>query len=359
MADKNPAPRSQASQRTAPVNRWHRIKYVGEKPTPRVGQSAAQILNVAILFGGLSQRTRLNDLWMFNTSTAKWHRILPDSELPQPRSGHTSAIHGSEMLVFGGENGSGTLNDFWAFDLQSETWSPIIPSTQANPIPAPRCRHAAVSYGNKMIIYGGQDSPLPSEYYSDMHLWDTHTRTWSPILYHSQRVPCGRAGHTFTLVGSDIYLFGGFGSQRHLKDLWVFNAVTLQWREITPKVTQPTSDSNAGEGEETPKELKKDQHIQQRQQERQKQKQLKDQWPTARSAHSAFAISNSLFIFGGYAAGNSKDDVWEFDTISETWVRHAAGQNSLSSSGSGELNLQKRARSPNKKKGNSNIEYNR
>jgi N-acetylneuraminic acid mutarotase len=132
--------------------------------------------------------------------------------------------------------------------------------------PSPRCRHAAAAFGNKMIIFGGQSKVFSPIYLNDMYIFDTVTLKWTTIEYRSlpdkslsenftslsdpitspskkiqkeekNVIPCGRAGHTLTLINSHLYLFGGFGEDgHHHSDLWVFSPITLSWQQI---VTPP------------------------------------------------------------------------------------------------------------------------
>jgi dynein heavy chain len=75
--------------------------------------------------------------------------------------------------------------------------------------------------------------------------------------------PSPRGAHSATLIGKNVYVFGGYGGmgygRRDLNDLHMLDIETWKWSKITPK----------GKG------------------------------PDKRSGHQATACDNSLYVFGG------------------------------------------------------------
>ncbi|KAK2960331.1 putative Tip elongation aberrant protein 1 [Blattamonas nauphoetae] len=290
---------------------WTRVKVRGERPIARIAQSALMYKNILVLFGGINQKARLNDLWYFNPATTIWYRVLPHSTLPIQRSNHSACIQDGDMIVFGGDTGDQCINDLWAFDFEHEEWHPVPIAQGSEPPPSPRCRHSCCTFGNKIVIFGGCDfygnssSKSSTSYYDDMYLFDMHTMKWMKIEYRSKEKPCPRAGATLSLIGSKMYLFGGFGEEKHHSDIWEFNPITLCWSAVEPQ--------QAKEENQTPEHhrmFKRNTHNQSNTQ------------PCGRTGHSAFVVENSLFIFGGYLAGSVRDDLWEFDVTTAVWKRH-------------------------------------
>ncbi|KAH7816234.1 putative kelch repeat protein [Monocercomonoides exilis] len=331
---------------------WIRVKYVGEKPTPRIGQSFTLCGPVMIMFGGINQKTRMNDIWLFHTATTKWHRVVPDSISPLQRCGHSAVIQGADMLIFGGDNGETCMNDLHAFDLEHEKWTIVPISSSPAMLPAPRTRHAAISFGNKMLIFGGEDmysgaedgedgdvfnqnsadtrqsttakkgGEAKSHYFNDLYMFDTVSLKWLALPSRSEEVPCPRAGHSMTLVGSSIYVFGGFGEDQHLNDLWELNPLTLCWTKIEPAKKEKTAEedqsdpSSGGFQYLSPRSPHSSAAAS-----RTRRSGSDATCPSPRSGHSAFAVGDKLLIFGGYTAGAAKDDLWEFNTTTRTWTR--------------------------------------
>ncbi|KAH7820869.1 putative Galactose oxidase, central domain [Monocercomonoides exilis] len=331
---------------------WIRVKYVGEKPTPRIGQSFTLCGPVMIMFGGINQKTRMNDIWLFHTATTKWHRVVPDSISPLQRCGHSAVIQGADMLIFGGDNGETCMNDLHAFDLEHEKWT-IVPITSSPAmLPAPRTRHAAISFGNKMLIFGGEDLYSGADdaedrttfsqnqtdmhkstatkkgdegkphFFNDLYMFDTVSLKWLALPSRSEEVPCPRAGHSMTLVGSSIYVFGGFGDDQHLNDLWELNPLTLCWTKIEPAKKEKAAEedqsdpSSGGFQYLSPRSLHSVAAAS-----RTRRSGSDATCPSPRSGHSAFAVGDRLLIFGGYTVGAAKDDLWEFNTTTRIWTR--------------------------------------
>jgi hypothetical protein len=150
---------------------------------------------------------------------------------------------------------------------------------------------------------------------NDMYIFDTSTVKWSHIEYRSKPdrrrnaeavvpIPPPRCGHTFTLVNSYFYVFGGYGGGVHHDDLWMFSPVTLTWIQVIPKESLEDGDSSSSSS--SPSNLstpsKKPLSV-----------------PSGRTGHSAIGVGNYLVIYGGYGAGIVYKDVWIFDTVNLTW----------------------------------------
>ena len=66
---------------------------------------------------------------------------------------------------------------------------------------------------------------------------------WSRVLPQSY-TPCGRYGHTLTLNGSKLYVFGGQIDEHYFNDMVAFDLNTLQstpkWELLVPSKDGPT-----------------------------------------------------------------------------------------------------------------------
>ena len=74
---------------------------------------------------------------------------------PIPRASQCSAVYGDKFYVFGGQDDDNNkLDDMWEYDLASSSWRQIqIP--EGGLCPLARSGHSAVTYGNRMYIFGG------------------------------------------------------------------------------------------------------------------------------------------------------------------------------------------------------------
>lgn len=69
----------------------------------------------AVVFGGQTTLSLVNQVWMFDLWTNKWTQVTPAGTPPTPRSGSAAIYDGANdrMIVFGGTDGS-ARNDVWA-----------------------------------------------------------------------------------------------------------------------------------------------------------------------------------------------------------------------------------------------------
>eukprot|EP00742_Colponemidia_sp_Colp-10_P007607 GILJ01008199.1.p1 GENE.GILJ01008199.1~~GILJ01008199.1.p1 ORF type:complete len:1333 (-),score=224.94 GILJ01008199.1:1192-5190(-) len=183
-----------------------------------------------------------------------WYVHQAAENRPSKRWGHSAVVIENVMWVFGG-SGSKHFNDVRALDLGTLSWSKV----QTNgPSPSPRDSHSAVVYNTSMVIFGGSNS---ESRYNDTHFFDTFTRRWSRPHMRG-RPPPEREGHTATVLRKKwMIIFGGCDQDTQFGDIWMCNLDTLLWNEL--------------------------------------------QWegipPSPRDSHSAVAITNRIFIFGGQA----------------------------------------------------------
>ncbi|MCK5688215.1 hypothetical protein KAI87_03040 [Myxococcota bacterium] len=155
------------------------------------------------LFGGLGNAGRLADGAVYNQATGSW-RHFDAGAYPVSawgREGHITKAVGDKVLVFGGTNGFISLGDGLVIDLStSEAQISRMSMTDA---PSARTGHAAVVVNGKLIILGGQDAdgqPL-----ADGAVYREGSDSWSPPL----ALPIPLSYLSATVVGEDVYLFGG------------------------------------------------------------------------------------------------------------------------------------------------------
>lgn len=165
-------------------------------------------------------------------------------ERPGPRSNFSlSVLPGSgEVLLFGGELNDGANNHCYNELYRgtglgaADKWTLVSsPNT-----PPPRCSHQAVllnaAGGWQLYVYGGEFATnLQFYHYNDTWRLDVASNRWARI--ESKRCPSPRSGHRMLAWRNFIVLFGGFHqsytSDTWHRDVWVMDARTNEWREIT------------------------------------------------------------------------------------------------------------------------------
>lgn len=146
--------------------------------------------------------------------------------------------------------------------------------------PSPRNGHTMTLIGVNLFVFGGTDESIS---YNDVHTLHVETLTWDkPLVYGT--LPSPRARHTATAVGTNLVVFGGVGGGNELHILETDNAT---W--YIPKVG----------GEPPPPRF----------------------GHTATLVDSALDQSRKLYIFGGHDGRKSLSDLYLFDTDSMSWSR--------------------------------------
>lgn len=225
-----------------------------------------------------------------------------ETNRPSPRSGHTMTVIGTNAYLYGGladagldedENSLGAHASSEIFKLQLSAGSAMEWSKMnVNSVSPPsRWKHTATLYENtQILIFGGfhtEDQRL-----NDVWVFDGVGYVWrQPHSDHNkeasvpfqlvnttwQNVPTPRAGHSATLIGENIYIFGGYGglgySRRDLDDLYTLNINSWQWSKVQAKGSPPEK----------------------------------------RSGHQGCAIEKKILIFGGSSSSTQFQDLHILD----------------------------------------------
>ena len=128
-----------------------------------------------------------------------WEQLTPSGG-PPARYGHTAVSAGDKMLVFGGDDG-GYKNDLWEYSMKNNTWEQL---KHTGALPPARSDHTAVSAGDKMLVFGGWDG----KEHNDLWEYDIKINTWKQ-LNSTIGGPPARSGHTAVSAGDKMLVFGG------------------------------------------------------------------------------------------------------------------------------------------------------
>ncbi|XP_011345242.1 host cell factor isoform X2 [Ooceraea biroi] len=157
----------------------------------------------------------------------KWKRIAnPTGPQPRPRHGHRAVSIKDLMVVFGGGN-EGIVDELHVYNTATNQW--FVPSTKGD-IPPGCAAYGFVVDGTRILVFGGM-----VEYgkYSN-ELYELQASRWEwkrlkPKPPKHEPPPCPRLGHSFTLIGNKVFLFGGLANDsddpknnipRYLNDLY-------------------------------------------------------------------------------------------------------------------------------------------
>ncbi|KAI0756785.1 hypothetical protein C8Q80DRAFT_1130480 [Daedaleopsis nitida] len=213
------------------------LQTTGEVPSPRVGHASALVGSVLIVWGGdtkTNSKSKPGDkqddgLYLLNLVSREWTRVAVYGPSPVGRYGHAVTMVGSRFFVFGGQVDGEFLNDLWSFDLNSlrtkAAWELVEPA-EGSPRPPKRTSHVCVTFGEKIILFGGTDCQY---HYNDTWVFDTNTKTWSELTCIGF-IPSPREGHSAAMVDDVVYVFGGRGVDgKDLGDLGAFKVTNQRW----------------------------------------------------------------------------------------------------------------------------------
>lgn len=152
-----------------------------------------------------------------------------------------------------------------------------------------RVNHAAVAVGDKIYSFGGYctGDDYKRKRPMDVHVLQTVNYRWSvlktpdPSSVQYYEIPYQRYGHTAVVLNDLVYVWGGRNDDTACNVLFCFDTNSLLWTK--PKVFGKI--------------------------------------PAARDGHSACVINNSMYIFGGYEEHTDQfsQDVHKLDLKSMEW----------------------------------------
>ena len=218
---------------------------------------------------------------------------------PEPRSGHTFTVIGTKAYLFGGvgrkDGTAAALGDLHALDLNNAellNWTGEIKTPGAGP--SARSRHTCTAVKHFLVVVGGLNHRTR---YNDVWVFDTKAKVWTELLCEAKDVedgvPSPRAHHTATLVGDQLFVFGGYGGHgKSCDDLFVLDFGTALDDKppdvkIAPSWSKPV---------------------------------LKGKGPTPRFDHSMTWFPNKLAILGGRDNMTMHGDVHHLDLTTSTWL---------------------------------------
>ncbi|CAO2836704.1 unnamed protein product [Amaranthus hypochondriacus] len=281
----------------------------------------------------------------------QWVAPPVSGQRPKPRYEHGAAVIGEKMYVYGGNHNGRYLNDLQVLDLRSWTWSRVevkagaeTSEGEATISSIPCAGHTLVPWGNKLLSVAGHTKD-PSETIQ-VRTFDTQTSTWS-ILKTYGKPPVSRGGHSVTLVGSTLVIFGGQNANRTLlNDLHLLDLETMTWDEFDAVGVPPSPRSDHAAAVHAERYLLifgggshaacfNDLHVLDLQAMEWSRPTQQGDIPTPRAGHAGVTIGENWFIIGGgdNKSGASETVVLNMSTLAWSVVTSVQGRSSLASEG--------------------------
>lgn len=181
--------------------------------------------------------------WHSNLAFDEWTPLtVAAGSRASARYKHAAVVVDEKLYIVGGSRNGRYLSDLQVFDLRSLTWSSFKLKTEdgdgslGEAFPA-ISDHRMIKWGNKLLLIGGyskNSSDNMSVRFIDL---ETHL---CGVVDASGNVPVSRGGHSSTLVGSRVFVFGGEDKKRRLlNDLHVLDLETMTWDVVETSQTRP------------------------------------------------------------------------------------------------------------------------
>lgn len=197
-----------------------------------------------------------NDKWQ---QKFRWRRVFNTTgPQPRPRHGHRAINIKELMVVFGGGN-EGIVDELHVYNTITNQW--FVPAMKGD-VPPGCAAYGFVCEGTRMFIFGGmiEYGKYSNELY-ELQATKWEWRKMQPEAPDNDAPPCPRLGHSFTLVGERILLFGGLANEsddpknnipKYLNDLYILEtrgAHSHNGKWIVPKTygeSPPPRESHTG-----------------------------------------------------------------------------------------------------------------
>ncbi|CAM6124138.1 unnamed protein product [Calypogeia fissa] len=140
---------------------------------------------------------------------------------------HTSGSKYPKVYSIGGHGTSSDYMEVWVLDPALRGWKEVLPAVNADTkqaVFANRRCHAAAGVGSDIYVIGG----ITNTTVGDVLKFDTEKERWSTPCF-SGDLPQARSGHSATVVGKKVYVFGGQGEDSALNDVHVLDTENGSW----------------------------------------------------------------------------------------------------------------------------------
>jgi len=197
---------------------------LGKGPTPRAYHTTTRVGSELFIFGGSCQKGGecpsgvLGDMPVFDLVRMAWDTKDVRGKKPRSRFMHSAALVTGKLFLYGGSDGKKTLDDVSVLDVATMLWS--MPKCLGTP-PMGLQTHTCTLVGSKLFFVGGmnvsQDEAGHSfiKYSSDVYTLETAAGVdmkWERLRRRGEQ-PTERGYHASAVVGNFLVLLGGWSGQ--------------------------------------------------------------------------------------------------------------------------------------------------
>ena len=169
--------------------------------------------------------------------TPPYTRIFP-ARMPQPRQYHRAETVNGKLFILGGKTASDSSYGISSVIMYDPTSNEFI---ECAPLPWPVSGMSTVTWGNKIIVIGGEG--IHHDDSDDVIMYDTESGECEPLPSLNQK----RSGATAVILNDVIFVFGGYSfDDGHLSSVESFTMGSDQqsWTE-QPRMAEERVDATA------------------------------------------------------------------------------------------------------------------
>eukprot|EP00854_Cymbomonas_tetramitiformis_P004236 gene4236-5217_t len=235
-----PAPRPAPAPGPLPVglatisdtDGWLAPCFAGIRPRARYQHSAAISAHKMFVVGGNNGGRYFSDMQVLDLDSMTWAKAetlgaSTSASALAPCAGHKLVTWNGAVLLVGGHVKKDTKHDSLTvleLDAENYTWKEI-ETTGSKPLP--RGGHSATVFGDLLVVFGGEGAGR--QVLNELHILDLNTNTWSSPSMNGL-LPAPRSDHAATAFdGRYLCIFGGGSCTRCHADLHLLDMETMTW----------------------------------------------------------------------------------------------------------------------------------
>eukprot|EP01125_Pyxidicula_operculata_P016347 TRINITY_DN5616_c0_g1_i2.p1 TRINITY_DN5616_c0_g1~~TRINITY_DN5616_c0_g1_i2.p1 ORF type:complete len:435 (-),score=88.79 TRINITY_DN5616_c0_g1_i2:22-1326(-) len=169
-----------------------------------------------------------------------WKEFVGDVVAPSPRYLHYSYIVGDQLIIFGGISEKEFMNDMWIYHISKNTWEKV---DYVGSPPEGLSEVSSALYKDKIIHFGGRRYYGPNGIVDTLYIYHINEKRWEKIETKSDRLkPSSRVGASGCVIGDFFYIFGGSNNKgAFMNELWRLNLSDYSWQQLKPNGVPPNS----------------------------------------------------------------------------------------------------------------------
>ena len=238
----------------------------------------------------------------FNQNVSKYWSELRVKHPPVRRTNHVGFFYQDYYYIFGGRDiNQRKMNDMYRIYLDINNpdieWEKM---DNYGDIPEPLADHRGELFNNNFYVFGGINQT--EEALNTLYIYSIEDNNWEKKEFDKKKV-IPRAGHSMSLVGNKLAIFGGFSSGEFYNSVIIYNILEESWDD-TEKSECDNEILEEGANEQ---KIFVDVNLPR---------------PEARINHSQVTIESHIVIYGGVNKdGKYFNDMWMFNILERNWKK--------------------------------------